>query len=100
MNKQQKEVDKWMKSQNWPYWTQHEIMVRLMEETGELARLVNHIWGPKKKKSTEAVQNVEDEVGDILYTLICFANANNIDLDQAIKKSLDKVMKRDKDRFS
>lgn len=99
MNKQQKELDKWMKSQKWQYWTQHEIMVRLMEETGELARLVNHIWGPKKKKSTEDEQELEEEIGDIIYTLICFANSNGIDLDKAIEKSLAKVVKRDKNRF-
>ena len=99
MNKQQKELDKWMKSQKWDYWTQHEIMVRLMEETGELARLVNHIWGPKKKKESEAEQELELEIGDILYTLMCFGNANGIDLDKAAEKSLAKVMKRDKKRF-
>lgn len=99
MNKYQKQLDEWFKKNDWPYWTQHEIMVRLMEESGELARLVNHLWGPKKKKSTETVQNLQDEVGDILYTLICFANSNNIDLDKAIEGSLQKVIKRDKDRF-
>jgi NTP pyrophosphatase (non-canonical NTP hydrolase) len=99
MNKYQKQLDRWFKKNDWPYWTPHEIMVRLMEETGELARLVNHIWGPKKKKPTEAKQNLQDEVGDILYTLICFANSNNIDLDKAIEGSLKKVIKRDKDRF-
>jgi len=99
MNKQQKELDRWMRSQKWEYWTQHEIMVRLMEETGELARLVNHIWGPKKKKSSEAEQDLELEIGDILYTLICFANSNKIDLDKAAEKSLAKVVKRDKKRF-
>jgi len=42
---------------------------------------------------------LEEEIGDILYTLICFANSNNIDLDRAIKKSFKKVIKRDKHRF-
>ena len=99
MKKYQKELDKWMKSQKWEYWTPHEILVRLMEETGELARLVNHLYGPKKKKSTEAEQDVEEEIGDIIYTLICYANSNNIDLDRAIKKSFKKVIKRDKKRY-
>lgn len=99
MKKYQKELDDWMKSQKWEYWTPHEITVRLMEETGEFARLVNHIWGPKKKKATEAEQNLEDEIGDILYTLICFANSNKLDLDQAIEKSIQKVIKRDKNRY-
>ena len=100
MKKQQKELDLWMKSQKWEYWTPHEILARLMEETGEFARLINHIWGPKKKKSSEAEQSLEDEIGDILYTLICFANSNNIDLDKAAEKSLSKVIKRDKNRFN
>jgi len=99
MNKQQKELDEFMQKQGWPYWTQHEMTVRLMEETGEFARLVNHIWGPKKKKTEEAEQELELELGDILYTLMCFGNANGIDLDKAAEKSLAKVMKRDKKRF-
>lgn len=99
MEKYQQELDQFFKENKWPYWTPHEILVRLMEECGELARLVNHVWGPKKKKLSEAEQDLEEEVGDILYTLICFANSNNISLDKAIRKSLDKSTKRDKGRF-
>lgn len=99
MQEYQKELDKWFKDNNWEYWSQHEILVRLMEESGELARLVNHLYGPKKKKETESEQDVEEEIGDILYTLICYANSNGIDLDKAIRRSMDKVIKRDKDRY-
>jgi NTP pyrophosphatase (non-canonical NTP hydrolase) len=99
MNKYQKELDAWFKEKGWPYWTPHEILARLVEETGELARLINHLYGPKKKKSTEAEQNLEEELGDIMYTLMCFANAENINLDNAIRKSFDKVTSRDKDRY-
>lgn len=99
MEKYQKELDKWFSEQKWAYWTPHEITVRLMEETGELARLVNHLYGPKKKKDTEAEQNAEEEIGDIIYTLICYANSNNINLDSAIQKSMAKVIKRDKNRY-
>ncbi|MDO8676643.1 MAG: MazG nucleotide pyrophosphohydrolase domain-containing protein, partial [Candidatus Azambacteria bacterium] len=60
---------------------------------------VNHVYGEKKKKKTEANQELEEEIGDIIYTLICFANSNNIDLDRAIKKRIRKVMKRDQNRF-
>jgi len=63
----------------------------VVEEVGELARLINHDYGPKKKKSTEAHQQMEDEIGDILYALSCLANTHNIDLDQALQKSIDKV---------
>lgn len=96
----QQELDQWFKQKSWDYWTPHEILARLMEECGEFARLVNHVYGPKKKKSTEAEQQFEDEIGDILYTLICFANSNNISLDAAIRRSMDKVMERDANRYS
>ena len=71
MNKQQQAIDVWFKEQGWEYWKPHEILARLAEE-----------------------------VGDILYTLACFANTHDIDLDAALKRSLDKVAVRDKDRFN
>ena len=100
MNKHQKKVDDWFKKSGWPYWQPHEIMVRLMEETGELARLINHIYGPKQKKSGEATQEMEEEIGDIIYTLICLANSQGLDLDKCTEKSISKVVTRDKDRYS
>ncbi|HEY0964214.1 MAG TPA: MazG nucleotide pyrophosphohydrolase domain-containing protein [Candidatus Paceibacterota bacterium] len=100
MNKEQKELDQWFREQNWPYWTPHEILARLMEEVGEFARLVNHEYGPKKKKDSEDGQEFADEIGDILYTLVCFANTHDIDLDEALQSSIAKVKHRDKDRFN
>lgn len=99
MNKEQKQIDDWFKEKSWPYWSPHEILARLVEEVGEFARLINHEYGPKKKKSDERAQEFEEELGDVLYTLACFANTHNIDLDTALTKSLEKVMTRDKDRF-
>jgi len=99
MKKYQKEVDKWFKENDWKYWSQLSILARLMEETGEFARLVNHLYGEKPKRSDEKEQELEEEMGDIIYTLICFANSNNIDLDKAIRKALNKVTKRDKNRY-
>lgn len=99
MNQEQKKIDEWMKEKSWSYWSPHEILARLVEEVGELARLVNHEYGPKKKKSEEREQEFTEEIGDILYTLGCFANVHNIDLDEALLKSLAKVKERDKDRF-
>jgi NTP pyrophosphatase (non-canonical NTP hydrolase) len=99
MKKYQKELDIWFKKNKWKYWKPHEILARLFEEGGEFARLVNHIYGPKKKKLDEKDQELEEEMGDIIYTLICFANSNGLNLDRGIRKSLDKVMKRDKNRY-
>ncbi len=100
MDKYQKELDDFYKTNGWPYWSPLSILARLTEETGEFARIVNHLHGDKKKKASEAEQDPEDEIGDIIYTLICYANSNGLDLDRAIRKSFDKVMKRDKDRFN
>jgi NTP pyrophosphatase (non-canonical NTP hydrolase) len=100
MDEYQKEVDAWFKEQKWEYWEPLAITTRLFEEGGEFARLVNHVYGPKKKKLDEKLQDMEEEIGDIIYTLICFANSHNIKLDHAIRKSLDKVTSRDKDRFT
>lgn len=99
MKKLQNDIDQWFVESGWSYWSPHEILARLVEETGELARLVNHVYGPKKKKNNESEQDFEEEIGDILYTLACFANTHHIDLEEALQKSLDKVKNRDKNRF-
>lgn len=100
MNKQQQKLDNWFKKNKWDYWPPMSILARLMEETGEFARLVNHVYGDKKKRPDESRQDFEDEIGDILYTLICFANSHKINLDKAAEKSINKVAKRDRRRFT
>lgn len=99
MHKYQEELDKWFKENGWKYWSPLSILARLMEECGEFARLVNHLYGDKPKRSDEKEQELEEEMGDVIYTLICFANSNGIDLDKAIRKSFDKIIKRDRDRW-
>ena len=99
MKKYQKELDDFFKKNGWKYWHSLAQFTRLVEETGELARILNHLYGEKPKKSTEAKQELEEEIGDVIYTLICLANSQKIDLDKAIRKSLDKVAKRDKKRY-
>src|SRR5687767_3625743 len=99
MEKYQKEVDDWFKEKGWQYWEPLAVVARLFEEGGEFARLVNHVYGPKKKRLEEVEQDMEEEIGDIIYTLICFANSHGMSLDNALRKSLDKVANRDKDRY-
>lgn len=88
----QTQVDDWVGQHTTGYWQPHEIIARLAEETGELAREVNHRWGPKKKNSTE-------EMGDIIFTMTCFANAQNINLDEAFSRVVDKCYGRDIERL-
>ncbi len=72
MEQYQKELDIWFKENKWQYWQPLAITTRLFEECGEFARLVNHQHGPKQKKVTEAEQDIEEEIGDIIYTLVCY----------------------------
>ncbi|MBC8501250.1 MAG: nucleotide pyrophosphohydrolase [DPANN group archaeon] len=95
----QKEVDVWTKQFKIQYWEPYEILARLMEETGELAREINHIYGEKKKKSSEAKKELGEEMADIIFTLACLANSHNIDLDEYFKKVMDKCYGRDNNRY-
>lgn len=95
----QKEVDDWIQQYKEGYWKPLEIIARLAEESGELAREVNHRFGPKKKKSSEDIKEIEDEIGDILFTLVCLSNSLKIDMNKAFGKAMDKCYGRDKDRF-
>jgi len=99
MIKEQKRIDRWFKKKNWEYFSPLAGLARLIEEVGEFARIINHVYGEKKKKDSETSQDVEDELGDILYALACFANKNGFDLDTALEKSIKKVESRDKDRY-
>lgn len=99
LKKVQKEVDRWIKQYKIGYFKPHEILARLMEEVGEVAREINHQFGPKKKKSTEDKADLGEEMADIIFTLICLANSLNIDLDKSFKKVMDKCYGRDKERY-
>lgn len=99
MKEHQKRVDDWFKQAGAEYWKPLEMMARLTEETGELARELNHRFGPKKKKAEEDVRDVGDEMADIIVTLCCMANSMDISLDDAFNRAIDKIYRRDTERF-
>ncbi|OGM09521.1 nucleotide pyrophosphohydrolase [Candidatus Woesebacteria bacterium RBG_13_36_22] len=99
MKDYQKQVDEWISRDTSGYWKPLEILARLVEEVGELAREVNHRFGPKKKKVSEKDKELGDEMADIIMTLICLANSQKIDLDKHFKKMMQKLNSRDKDRW-
>ena len=99
MKDYQKQVDDWIQQYKIGYWKPLEIMVRLTEETGELAREINHRFGPKKKKSSEDKKELEDEIADIIFTLSCLANSLDLDIDRGFSSVMDKCYGRDKDRW-
>lgn len=75
------------------------MLARLVEETGELARLLNHLYGPKPKKPEEADQVLGEELADILFAVICLANDQEIDLSDAFEQMMAKYDRRDQERF-
>jgi NTP pyrophosphatase (non-canonical NTP hydrolase) len=95
----QQDVDYWIGQHKVGYFSPHAILARITEEVGELAREINHRWGPKPKKSTEENIELGDEIGDIIFALCCLANSQGIDLDQVWQGVMDKCYNRDKDRY-
>lgn len=96
----QKQIDDLVQQYDPPYWAPLSQFARLSEEVGEVARLLNHMYGAKPKKKDEAEQKLGEELADVLFTLICLANAHNIDLDTEFQGVIDKFNARDKDRFT
>ncbi|MGI8423115.1 MAG: nucleotide pyrophosphohydrolase [Chloroflexota bacterium] len=92
-------VDSWMRERGWGYWEPLSQLARMTEELGEVARIVNHLYGEKPKKVDEAEQELGLEMADLLYTMICLANSQGIDLQGALERTLDKYRTRDVDRY-
>ncbi len=96
----QDEIDDVIKNvQQTGYWHPLAILARITEEVGEVARLLNHLYGEKPKKTSEAEQELGEEIADVMYALVCLANREGINLDDEMRKVIHKSRTRDKDRF-
>lgn len=96
----QTRVDRFISQFDEGYFSPEVMMLRFAEELGELAREVNHVYGPKKKKASEEANTVEDELGDLFFVLLSFANSLDIDAAKAFDQAMTKIETRDKDRFT
>ena len=92
-------IDAWI-AENGGYWPPLSMLARLTEETGELAREYNHRFGAKRKKASEGEAELAMEMADVLFILVCMANAEGINLDSAFSQMLEKLRVRDAGRFS
>ena len=93
-------VDQWVSQFEQGYFPPLVNVARLAEEVGELAREVNHQFGPIKKKTDEAPGSMAMELADIMFVVICIANSQHIDLDAAFAQMIAKVTSRDADRWT
>ncbi|HXE84450.1 MAG TPA: nucleotide pyrophosphohydrolase [Gemmatimonadales bacterium] len=96
----QQAVDAWVDQFEEGYFPPLVNVARLAEEVGELAREVNHQFGPKKKKADEPPGSMAMELADILFVVICLANSQQIDLDDAFAQMMAKVTSRDAGRWT
>lgn len=96
----QEKVDQYIGQYKEGYFPTFELLARMSEELGELSREVQHVYGQKKKKQSESDNSIEEELGDLFFVLVCFANAQGIRLDEALLKVVKKFETRDKDRWT
>lgn len=96
----EEKVDRYIAQFEEGYFSPLALMARLSEEVGELAREINHTYGEKPKKPTEETGSIEEEIGDIMFVLACFTNSLGLDLTDAFHTSMEKIEKRDHDRWT
>jgi NTP pyrophosphatase (non-canonical NTP hydrolase) len=91
-------VDHWVKTIGVRYFSELTNLGILMEEVGELARLMTRIYGDQSFKPGETDRDLADELADVLFVAVCIANQTGVDLGPALRRNLDKKTTRDKDR--
>ncbi|MCD8742309.1 nucleotide pyrophosphohydrolase [Mucilaginibacter roseus] len=91
-------VDSWIKTTGVRYFNELTNTAILMEEVGEVARIMARQYGEQSFKKSDTEVNLADEMADVLFVLICLANQTGIDLTDALLKNLDKKNIRDAER--
>ena len=94
----QKIVDEWIRSKGVRYFNELTNTAILMEEVGEVARIIARTYGEQSKKKSENKSNLADELADVLFVIICLANQTGIDLTKAFEENIIKKSKRDSKR--
>ncbi|HKP96524.1 MAG TPA: nucleotide pyrophosphohydrolase [Fibrobacteria bacterium] len=94
----QDRVDTWIKTVGVRYFTELTNTAILMEEVGEVARIMARTYGDQSFKKADLAKDLGDEMADVLFVLICLANQTGIDLTEALEKNLEKKTARDADR--
>lgn len=98
INEAQSTVDQWIKQYGVRYFNELTNTAMLMEEVGEVARIMARRYGEQSEKESDKDKDLGDEMADVLFVLICLANQTGIDLEEALKKNLEKKTGRDSTR--
>jgi len=91
----QQQVDEWIKSIGVKYFSELTNTAILMEEVGELARIMARKYGEQSFKESDKAYNMEDEMADVLWVLICLANQTGVNLTVALENNIIKKTQRD-----
>jgi len=94
----QKIVDEWINTTGIRYFNELTNTAMLMEEVGEVARVMARQYGEQSFKASDKQVDLADEMADVMFVLICLANQTGVDLTEALQKNLEKKTKRDADR--
>lgn len=92
-------VNEWIKTVGVRYFSELTNMALLTEEVGEVARIIARRYGDQVAKDGDLDKQLADELADVLWVVICLANQTGIDLEDALRRNLDKKRSRDKHRF-
>lgn len=98
INEAQQKVDEWIKTIGVKYFSELTNLGILMEEVGELSRLMVRTYGEQSFKKTDKGEDLGNEMADILWVLICLANQTGVNLTDALKKNIEKKTTRDANR--
>ena len=91
----QAKIDQWIKTVGVKYFNELTNLGILMEEVGELSKLIVRIYGEQSFKETDTTKKLSDEMADVLWVLICLANQTGVDLTDALEKNFEKKNLRD-----
>jgi NTP pyrophosphatase (non-canonical NTP hydrolase) len=91
-------VDQWIQDYGVRYFSELTNMAMLTEEVGEVARIIARQYGDQSFKPSDKDRQLDDELADVLFVLICLANQTGIDLEAALKRNLEKKTQRDATR--
>ena len=94
----QKLTDEWIRTVGVRYFGELTNLAQLVEEVGEVARIMARTYGDQSRKKSDEDMDLADELADVFFVLVCIANQTGIDLTEAIVKNFDKKTVRDKDR--
>lgn len=94
----QQRVDNWIKEIGVRYFSELTNLAQLVEEVGELARIMSRTYGDQSFKPSDEGADLADELADVLFVLICIANQTGVDLTEALERNLQKKTTRDLDR--